>query len=765
MNTFIQQVFEILTTAPGSLIYHLILIFSITAALQVIFTVPANHTSRNRFILGLGFLLAAQAFLFLCAGLVWQGVINARDVLPPLDRILTAFTLLWVIWLWVFPSPRRTADVLHAVLNLVLVLLALFTITAWSNQSELVPFNLSIFDIGWNTFIILIAILGVVAISLARPNGWGTGLAMMLLILAGSAFHLLWTLPEGDFAAGLRIAAIASYPLLPGLVLVFQNQETESQPKAPAAAKTNGFVERRRYNAEPRAVYAWLQVAAEQEPAKIYPALTHAIAQSMLSDLCLYITQSPATRDLVIQTGWDLIRDESIRAGFILEQHSMPAIANAFQRGRSITLDANSPTTLDLESLSKAIGLQQIHNLLFVPVNTPQRVLGGIALLSLYSERNWSPEDQSYLITGIESIARIIQRIENTPASDFDHQSLIEEINNLKSQLDQVKEENQAIKHMDLVQSESTQVEDLLSLNYENQKLINDLKQENQHLQDQILQLQSTTATHKDDLIQAEIYELSNLLDAAQSRINELETRTAQNIESDHALATEKVAQILTSIIGYTDLLLSETTGALSSLQRNFLDRIHHSTILMKEMLENQDQNSDQPASIQVDITNLIDEAIMQMRPQLREKDLNLRVDIPSELPSITTEPASLLQVLVILIRNAVLASSQQGNINLMVRTDEADGKQNMVIQVTDFGGGITPRELPQVFNRLYNGDHGEINGLGENGANLAAAKSLTEANGGRIWVESQPDLSTTISILVPVSQSSENHLVHTSKE
>jgi hypothetical protein len=41
-----------------------------------------------------------------------------------------------------------------------------------------------------------------------------------------------------------------------------------------------------------------------RKPQKVYPALTHAVAQSMLSDLCLFIVPSPATRDLVIQTGW-----------------------------------------------------------------------------------------------------------------------------------------------------------------------------------------------------------------------------------------------------------------------------------------------------------------------------------------------------------------------------------------------------------------------------------------------------------------------------
>jgi hypothetical protein len=69
------------------------------------------------------------------------------------------------------------------------------------------------------------AIIGIVALAIARPAGWGLPLAMLLLSIAGSAYHLGWMPPEGDFAPAVRIAAICAYPLLPGLALILQSAD------------------------------------------------------------------------------------------------------------------------------------------------------------------------------------------------------------------------------------------------------------------------------------------------------------------------------------------------------------------------------------------------------------------------------------------------------------------------------------------------------------------------------------------------------------
>ena len=61
-----------------------------------------------------------------------------------------------------------------------------------------------------------------------------------------------------------------------------------------------------------------------------------------------------------------------------------------------------------------------------------------------------------------------------------------------------------------------------------------------------------------------------------------------------------------------------------------------------------------------------------------------------------------------------------------------------MLFSVTDQGGGISPEDRQRAFHRMYRADHPLVQGLGETGVGLSIAKALVEAQGGRIWVDSE---------------------------
>ncbi len=110
------------------------------------------------------------------------------------------------------------------------------------------------------------------------------------------------------------------------------------------------------------------------------------------------------------------------------------------------------------------------------------------------------------------------------------------------------------------------------------------------------------------------------------------------------------------------------------------------------------------------------------------------------------------------LLQNAGAATPLEGTIRLKVQTTSEDGQDYVMIQVTDSGGGIPAEDLPRVFTRLYRADNVLIQGVGDTGVGLSIAKTLTEAQHGRIWVETHPGVGSTFSVLLPIAKGTSNN-------
>src|SRR5690606_571567 len=156
--------------------YHLALAFSVLSSLQaaIIGKQSSPYPHMRRMVFGLSMLLFGQLILFLSSGLAWQGILNQSAFLPPLDRAVLIFGLIWIVWLWRFPNPSNLGDLLAGFFSLAVVLLFLFTYTTWSAGNVVEqPFNLSDMDWGWITAGIVLAALGMLILLLKRPAGWG----------------------------------------------------------------------------------------------------------------------------------------------------------------------------------------------------------------------------------------------------------------------------------------------------------------------------------------------------------------------------------------------------------------------------------------------------------------------------------------------------------------------------------------------------------------------------------------------------------------
>ena len=154
-----------------------------------------------------------------------------------------------------------------------------------------------------------------------------------------------------------------------------------------------------------------------------------------------------------------------------------------------------------------------------------------------------------------------------------------------------------------------------------------------------------------------------------------------------------------------------------------------------------------------VDLNTIIDSAMSYTSSQIREKNITLHLDLPKEIQPIHADREALQQILIHLVQNAGAASPSEGTITLKVQTRSEKDQDYMLLQVTDTGGGIPPEDLPRVFTRLYRAENVLIQGVGDTGVGLSIAKTLTEAQKGRIWVESEAGIGATFSVLLPVAK------------
>ncbi len=481
------------------------------------------------------------------------------------------------------------------------------------------------------------------------------------------------------------------------------------------------------------------------------------------------INFSEDQNQLEFASGYDLIREESLDGG-ALNKATVPMVASAIQRGRALRLPA-SGTSADIKGLGDALGLGNPGNLICVPILTKEKEsLGGIMLLSPYSNRVWGAEDQAFLANIAASIVPILQRSRRVTSQEKEKfvqaapqipDATLAELAKLKAENEQLSQKLQEALKASLEAAGVTASQG----DAEAQARISLLEKEIQTLQAakrapaaaEVSQLEKELRITLKDTAR-----LQNQLAEANMKIMELEKgeKSARSNEQAEVVASisQELRQPMSSIVGYTDLLLGESVGILGALQRKFMERIKASTERIGSLIDDLIQITTLESGLSelkpetVDLNLIIDNAMSYTSSQLREKNITMHLDLPKAMAPIHADREALQQILIHLLQNAGAATPVEGDITLKVQTRKEDEQDYVLIQVTDTGGGIAAEDVPRVFTRLYRADNVLIQGVGDTGVGLSIAKTLTEAQKGRIWVETKPGATSTFSVLLPIT-------------
>lgn len=203
----------------------------------------------------------------------------------------------------------------------------------------------------------------------------------------------------------------------------------------------------------------------------------------------------------------------------------------------------------------------------------------------------------------------------------------------------------------------------------------------------------------------------------------------------------------LTVIQGYTEALSDGKLAGSEEVYQILHQETQHLSRLVEDLrLLSLADAGELPLALQaVDPKVLLERAQARFQIQSEQKQVQLVVEASEPVAAILVDSERMAQVLDNLIQNALRYTGPGGTIWLRAFQEG----QQVILQVSDNGAGITEQDLPHIFDRFYRADPARSQN-GESGLGLAIVKSLVEAQGGRITVTSALGQGTTFTMSFP---------------
>ncbi|HBL52397.1 MAG: hypothetical protein A3D24_01535 [Candidatus Blackburnbacteria bacterium RIFCSPHIGHO2_02_FULL_39_13] len=221
-------------------------------------------------------------------------------------------------------------------------------------------------------------------------------------------------------------------------------------------------------------------------------------------------------------------------------------------------------------------------------------------------------------------------------------------------------------------------------------------------------------------------------------------------------LASHNLRTPVAAIYGYIDLLLRGDVGQLTHEQTSFLEKIKGNNQELEKMTEQLLQISILEVNHEVNlmkqptqIETIIEDAVVRYEPQAKSKSITLtfqKSTIPLPLTYIDVEKVK--SVILNLIDNAIKYTEKGGvtvSANLV--------NDNIIVGIKDTGVGISPEDLPKVFNKFFRSGSILVYNQTGVGLGLYLGKKIIELHKGTVTVESVLNQGSTFTISLPVGK------------
>ena len=260
--------------------------------------------------------------------------------------------------------------------------------------------------------------------------------------------------------------------------------------------------------------------------------------------------------------------------------------------------------------------------------------------------------------------------------------------------------------------------------------------------------------SHRQALELAESREKHSLLEAKSAELERINEAKSQFL----AMVSHELRTPLTAISAYTDILGRNSTGNLVEKQVTQLGVIRrnatHLNKLISDLLDISRIESAAFSLVKVnfDLAEMVLELVESLAPLVAAKEQNITTDVTPGI-ELTADKEKITQVISNLIENAVKYSHVGADISIRVSV----AGERAIIVVADNGYGISKADQERIFETFFRSrteQNWEVPGTG---LGLSLVKRIVSMHGGTVEIDSEPDVGTSFTISLPISNDGEN--------
>lgn len=256
--------------------------------------------------------------------------------------------------------------------------------------------------------------------------------------------------------------------------------------------------------------------------------------------------------------------------------------------------------------------------------------------------------------------------------------------------------------------------------------------------------------------------ELSELGTAFNTMAGEIESAMTQLKQNDE-LRRELIANIshdlrtpLASVEGYVETILLKDHLLTESEKKSYLETILKNTRSLGSLVSELFQLSKLEAKqIQAkpetfSVSDLAHDIVLQFAPKSESHTIDLRYERSENIPLVYADVSLIERVLQNLISNAIQYTPSEGQVSVELVLDP---DQNVCIEITDTGAGISEADLHHIFDRFYRSGQVRSQSKGGLGLGLAIAQKIVELHDSQLHVRSEVGVGTTFWFSLPATR------------